>query len=334
MPSMSTETVFLPYLNAGEALVLTLVSATVDGQHASVQWDPETCRVDLVALAAGWQEVLLEFAVAFDGSGPKSGELVLPEERGDPVVALLGNLHCSQTYRRWAAEGAWDSSHASGRIEMTVRRPEVAGAVELRALLVRTTAQARDVGLASEKGARLAWSRQWRIDVESPEQRAGPGLRTEWEEFRNSTSRWRRQHPELLFHLDTTSEEPILFINSGIDPDLQAVLKEEAPRGKKAAARDVVFAAIASSVWSSLAGEAERALPHEGLPEPGWRRNALQQIAEGMSPALSGEEALERLVKDLHDENGGAGVRERMATAILEITNLRGFAEGLVRELT
>ena len=333
MPAMSTETVFLPYLSAGEGLSLKLVGATVDGQHKDVQSDPEAGRVDLVTLGTQWQDLTLEFAVSLDRAGPKIREMVPRTERETPRVALMGSLHSSRTYRRWAATGTWEYDSATGRLDATIRRSEVAGVVELRAFLLRTAAQGVDTDLATEKGARLAWSREWRLQVEPPEHRAGPGLQTTWEEFRNSSSRWRREHPELIFHLDTAPDPPILFLNSGIDPDLQAVLNEEAPRGKQAAARDLVFAAVALSVWSSLAGEAERALPSEGLVEPGWKRNVLQKIAEVVSPGLSEEEALESLTAELRDKNGGAGVHDRMATAILEVSNLRGFAENLVREL-
>lgn len=333
MPAMQTEAVFLPYFSAGQALSMKLVNATVDGKAESVVSDELAALVDLSPIARPWQEAYLEFEVRLDEAAPRITELVPRTERSQPKLSLIGSVHASRTYRRWPAPGTWDAGRETGQLLVAIRRSDVSGSIELRSMLARAEDQADDPTLATEKAARVAWSREWRINVDPPGHRAGQGLQTAWEEFRTSGSRWRRQHSELLFHLDTTSGDPILFLNSGIDPDLQAVLKEEAPRGKKAAARDVVFAGIAVSVWSSLLVEAEQALPAEGLPDPGWRRNVLERIAGALSPDVPADDALSRLTRELRDPNGGSAIRERVATVILEMSNMRGHAETLVREL-
>ena len=171
MPATSTETVFLPYLNAGEALILSLVSATVDGRTEAVRSDPDTGHVHLHALGSAWQQVTLGFEARLDSAAPKLAEMVPRSERSEPNVALVASLHSSKTYRRWAATGSWDRAKAVGRVQATINRSEVVAAVEFRAFLLRTTQQNDERDLGSEKAARLAWSREWRVDVDPPEEK-------------------------------------------------------------------------------------------------------------------------------------------------------------------
>src|SRR5437867_10836027 len=107
MPTMSTESVFLPYLCGNEGLSLKLVGATVDGRREEVQSDSESVRVDLFTLGDEWRQVSLSFLVTLDGAAPKVKEMVPRSERGKPSSALLGSLHRSRTVRRCACTGSW-----------------------------------------------------------------------------------------------------------------------------------------------------------------------------------------------------------------------------------
>src|SRR5439155_14990398 len=113
---------------------------------------------------------------------------------------------------------------------------------------------------------------------------------------------------EVLFHLDTTQAEPVLYLNKDTDPDVHAILTEEAPRGKKAALRNVFFAAIAFPVWSCLLRAALTAVDGEGHVDPGWQRNVLAEVAAVANPKFDRQEALRRLITDLKDDSGGHGI--------------------------
>lgn len=331
MPAMDTEAVFLPYVNAGESLRLSLTSTAADGKDQPSVLGSDNASLDLSGIGE-WTEIRLTFKVEVDQGTPAVTDLLPPGESLAPPVALLASLHCSSTYRRWGSIGTWDHTTQSGHLEFLLKRDNLADAVELNVLLTRTTAQTADPLLAMDTQARLAWSRQWRIHLTPGAQKRGTGLDTRWENFKQSESTWRRNHAGLLLHLDTTPEQPRLYLNSAVDQDLQTVLKEEAPRGKKAAIRDLVYSAISLSVWSSLVQHARQGLSSEAVPA-GWQRNVLLSVARQVSPGLSDDAALHELVDDLRDANGGRGIEERVAAAILELSKLRVQAEQSVRDL-
>lgn len=333
MPQMQTQSIFLPYVNGGDALALSLSEAQVDGRTREIEVNSETAACDLSPLGSDWSDANLVFEVHAGREAPSAIELVPRRESGAPPIRLVGSCHCARTLRRWSAQGTWDSRTGHGRIDVPLARRELSGSIEMMVFLARTAQQSDDAQLATDVGARLMSSRQWRIYVDPPPERFGPGLPTRWEDFARSESPWRRGHSHLLFHLDTSASQPVLYLNERIEPDLRAVMEDVAPRGRKARLRNVVFAAIGLSVWATLLQTARRSLPTEGDPDPGWQRNVLELIATAVEPDATEDEALRTFLADLRDTSGGRGVEERIAAAILSTCGLREHAEALIAEL-
>jgi hypothetical protein len=201
--------------------------------------------------------------------------------------------------------------------------------VDLHVFVVRATAQSLEPHLAEDAAARIIAARRLTIRVDSPERRLGPGLNIEWESFKSSKHPYRAAHADVLFHLDTSSNEPVLILNKDVDPDLQAILTDEAPRGKKAGIRNVLFAAIAFPVWTCLLRTALMALDVDGHVDPGWQKNVLAELALVAEPGCDREEALRRFIRDLKDQSGGRAIEERLPVIIAELVGFRKKAEDL-----
>jgi hypothetical protein len=133
----------------------------------------------------------------------------------------------------------------------------------------------------------------------------------------------------VLFHLDTSHTEPILFLNNDADPDLHAILADEAPRGKKAVLRNVLFSAIAFPVWTCLLRTALTAVDADGHIDSGWQKNVLTELAAVAEPDCDRPEALRRFIRDLKDPAGGRAIEERVPVIIAEMVSFRKKAEDL-----
>jgi hypothetical protein len=329
MPEAQTKVVFFPYLFASQELSLGIGDCLRDGSAFKPEWDEAALTCDL-SDGSNWATADIAFTVK-PAEGAAWVPDLLPEgERKTPAVGLVGSLHCSSTFLRRRVDGTVNVDARSGRLVVSLKRAELKGKVDLTVYVVRVADQDADLRYASDKSARLIDSRTVTLYIDAPEQRLGPGLKIEWENFTDSKHPFRRQRAGALFHLDTVGE-PKLFLNSDADPDLCAVLKEQAPRGRKATVRNALFAAIGVPVWEGLVRAALGSVPEEGddLPEPGWQRNVLQQVARVAEPDCDDLEAARRFVRDLR--HGQNSIEEKLPVILAELVELRKKAELLAR---
>jgi hypothetical protein len=323
-----TQSVFFPYIYGDETLRLQLSKCELDGASFTPRWDADAMECDLSS-AASWKRGLLQFQVSRDPDALWVPELVPASERISPPVRLVATAHCAPTFRRFRCEGAVDIKAERGQIEVPLLREELAGALHLDVVVVRASPQTLEPHLAGDAAARIIASRRLVIRIDPPVRRPGPGLNIVWESFRSSAHRYRASHAGVLFHLDTSKTEPALFLNSDADPDLYAILKEEAPRGKKAILRNALFSAIAFPVWMCLLRTAAMAIDAEGHIEPGWQRNVLEELARVDQPGCDSQEAMRRFIRDLRDQSGGHAIEERLPVIVAELLNFRKCAEDL-----
>lgn len=325
MSDARTQTVFFPYIFGGETLRIDLSDCELDGKKFNAGWNPDAMECDLSS-AGAWGSGLLRFRVSRDPSSMWVPDLVPKTERKNPPVRLVASTHCGATFRREKCEGTLDVKGETGHLEVQLTRQNVVGFVDLHVFAVRATGQSVEPHLAEDAAARIIAARKVTIRVDAPERRLGPGLDIEWESFKGSKHPYRAAHADALFHLDT-SKEPILFLNKDTDPDLQAILTDEAPRGKKAGLRNVLFAAIAFPVWTCLLRTALMAVDVDGNVEPGWQKNVLVELAVVAEPGCDREEAVRRFIRDLKDQSGGRAIEERIPVIIAELIGFRKKAE-------
>lgn len=326
MTNAHAQTIFFPYIFGDETLRVDLSTCELDGKTFNARWDAESLECDLSG-AGAWDSGRLQFTVSRDPSAVWVLDLVPVSERKSPPVRLLGTAHCGPTFQRRKCEGNLDIKAERGTLEVPLTRKDLAGSVDLDVFLVRTSPQTVEPHLAGDAAARIIASRRITVRIDAAARRPGPGLNIEWESFKVSKHPYRAAHSNTLFHLDTSALEPVLFLNKDADPDLHAILTEEAPRGRKAALRNLLFAALAFPVWTCLIRTALTAVDADGDVPPGWQRNVLAELAVIAEPACEREEAMRRFIRDLRDPSGGKAVEERLPVMIAELVNFRKKAE-------
>lgn len=268
------EQTFFPYRFAGHVADLLIRDVDIDGQQQNTFINPLARTVALRTLDA-WT------------SGTFSVEATVPierllalfpeDERGNPPCAMLLAVRCDAT--RWR-EGITLTPSGPGiwRGTFQLDRRRIRGHVQVSAYLVRTQSRALVPPFAGTAHVRVADSASWSVSVDREASPPGGYLNVQWDDFANSGSTTRKNHPTLLYHLDLEGNAPILWLNEGIT-GLKDVLSTEGTRGRVAAVRDVVFSLIANTVWMGLTVSSLLASrdPNEGGPER-WQQNVLSTI--------------------------------------------------------
>lgn len=326
MTDTRARAVFFPYLYSDDTLSVDLTGCELDGKPVNAKWDSETLECDLASMQP-WTVGSVRFKVSRLPKSVWVPDLVPSSEKAKPPVRLVGAAHCGPTFYRRSCDGVVDVKGESGTIEVLLTRNDMSGALDVDLFIVRSTRQADDPQLASDAAARIIGSRRITVRIDPPSRRPGPGLHIEWESFKASKHSYRASHATALFHLDTSGIEPVLFLNKDTDPDLHAILTEDAPRGKKAALRNVLFAAIAFPVWNCLVRTALPAADSDGEVPEGWQKNVLVELALIAEPACDRQEAMRRFIRDLRDPAGGRSIEERLPVIIAELVNFRKKAE-------
>jgi hypothetical protein len=328
MAESKARTVFFPYLYADQGLIVQLKECLVDGKPIEVVWSLDSLECDLSAVAK-WRRADLKFEVVPEPEAGWVPEFVPGPERTDPPVVIMASMHCQKTFRRSRWVGALDVQARKGLVTVQLERASLRGTADLTFFVVRTTAQDVDPQCATDASARLMGSRVVTLRIDEPAPHFGPGLKVEWESFSASKHRYRLQHSKALFHLDLdTRSEPILFLNSDADPDLCAVLKEQAPGGRRAAIRNSVFAGIAIPVWNCLLRAALAAVSQEDDEvDPGWEKNVLTYVANVAEPDCEPAEAMRRLVKNMKRPEAQRSMEERLPVIFSELVKMREYAE-------
>ncbi len=322
--------VFFPYVFGEGAIRLSLSDCKIDGVPTNDLWDEDRSECNLVR-GNPWSSAELQFDVTHQPGGIELVELLPAKERRKPSVKLIGCAQCRKTYRKIRVEGVLDLPTQSGRITLVLNREDLVDAVEFEVHVIRCRSQEDEPRLASDAAARVTSSQLVMIRIDEPLHRQGPGLPIEWESFSKSPNNYRASHSHALFHLDT--DGPVLYLNKDSDPDLQAILSEDAPKGRKASLRNVLFSAIAMPVWMSLIRTALAEVDAEGNIDHGWQRKVLNSVALVAEPGCAPDEALRRMINDLRDTSGGRSIDQRLPVIIAEMVQFRERAEQTTRVL-
>lgn len=187
---------------------------------------------------------------------------------------------------------------------------EWAGSIRIEAVLSRTTTRkpAGD-GLATDLGARLAWSSPCILQLEPPAPSTTGTLDILWEDFGDSNDHWLRRYPENLWAL-RPGDPLTLYLNAGVD-QAGTVLSSGGKHGPRARIRDATFHQIALGAWSSILcgiaatlmidceGDGPRV---DSLQE--WERMVLSDWAPFLYPETQHEDALKELFAEVSSARG------------------------------
>lgn len=319
------EKLFFPYRFLDHAIHVDVTAVYVDG-HLTDRVVDTGARTVVLRGVQDWSEAV--FRIRATLSPDRLARLFPEDEREAPPCRMMLVVHCDAT--RWRDgvtlyptrnPGEWEGSIA-------VRRGGVRGAILAKAILVR--AEDRK-GVAPSFGVtaniRLADSAEWRFSFDRQATPPGGFMNTMWDNFSTSKSLKRRSHASLLYYLDLEEDEsgPILYLNEGIE-GLKEVLSNEATRGKAAAVRDIVFSAIAQSVWLAMTTESLLAV-EQGADEPPkqWQR----QVIATFKPLLGSIDA----VQAIRNSEEVTGLIESLATAVQTHEPLRSSVVKLMAEI-
>ena len=264
-----------------------------------------------------------------------------PPERADPPVDVRLVYAGRESRRRASVSLPGDGIHEG---VLSLERQEWRGAVEIRAILVRTRAASQAYpGFAADRGAVLAWSGTRRVLFDEQRQPPGDQLEVRWENFAGSANPARRRSASSIFALETGGERPVVFLNSGI-PRAVDVLGSASTHGTKARIRDATNYMIVHQVWSSLVASAlarvaaidrsgEQLDPEDLLGEAGdWEACVLRDWSRYLYPHLDPQGALEALLGAAGDPVETQALMAYLPNAIQErFRTARGF-QGLVSE--
>lgn len=324
---------FYPYRTAPEQIRLT-----IDTESAEVRRSGDG---SVLAYPDGTEAIDIRISIAIPDSVFE--RVIAPVESADPPLDVQVVYRSTESRKRSALSVSGDGIHEG---TLTLRRRDWRGAVEIQAILVRTRdGDGLPGGFASARGSLLAWSPPRSVLFDEPPQPPGGQLRVQWEDFGRSPSRWRREHADDLFALDTTGDLPVVFLNSRIS-QAYAILQSPGTRGPRARIRDATYSMIVHQVWSSLLAialaelarnmdllEEDRLDPEERLGHiPGWQQSIVRDWSNYLYPDRDPGSALEDLVLAAGDPSKVRDVMSRLPNAIQSrLRTVRGF-DGLVRE--
>lgn len=317
------ERLFFPYRFAGHAVDVAVTEVRLDGKQADQLVDADA-RAVILRDIEHWNEAVVRLRATIAPDRLKS--LFPEDEREDPPCRMLLVAHCDAT--RWRDGVVLQPTGLHGTWEgvVTVSRRRVRGALLASVMLIRD--EAREAPLApfgSKAHIRLANSAEWRISFDRQATPPGGFMNIQWDDFANSKSSKRKNHSTLLYYFDLEGDDPTLYLNEGI-AGLKEVLSSEATRGKAAAVREIVFSAIAQSVWLAMATESLLAIqPGMDDPDKQWQRNVLTTIR----PLLGTIDP----VSSIRNPNDASTLVEALATAVQTHEPLKQSVQKLLSEI-
>jgi hypothetical protein len=184
------------------------------------------------------------------------------------------------------------------------------GEIILSACLYRTaTANPAVVGLAVDRGARLAWSIERSLHLSKPPKPPGNQLDVKWKKF-SSPGEFLGLLPETFYSFEEECGEPILYLNEDAAEELRALMNYGGAGNDEAHVRDALLAGIGSSVWQTImtwcvvrlhdAAVEEKTPPDLSLLKP-WQAGIVEETASSMYPDVSGNRAIDHLLDHIHD---------------------------------
>jgi hypothetical protein len=280
---------FLPYATAGKILAITLSEVTLTGSKETV---PAEFPVNLSGIS--WTTCTLELSLSTN-----IDELLkcLPEQEREPKH-LEALARVSGRSVRWRSLIRLEPSVTGGwKGSLTLNRAEVRG-------------------LASDAGARLAWSERVAIQTDYLPP-SGDHLDIRYESFGASDQSLLKQSGDHAYVLDlteATSPNPILWLNTDVR-GLQRVLDSHATRGKMAAVRDTVNHSISQVVWLELIVAAASAA-EDGEGADGWQGSVLKRAARWLDPHGSIELTVNEISRVLGNGDVQGSERQWLVTRL------------------
>lgn len=285
----------------------------------------------------------IEMSAAVTVPDEISADTIIPEEQADSMSKIMLVLRSIESRYRDSISLKWDGdANYTGEIEFT--RREWTGAVEIQALLVRTTDNdSLPSDFASDTGAILSSSEPQRILFDEP-RLLGDYLEIRWKRF-SEGEEWLRRQAANLFAIDILQLRPVLLLNSEI-PNAVAILDNNSNTGRGARIRDIIFRTIVHQVWSSLlsitlaelskyigftADETDES-PLEQL-QP-WQKRILEDWAPKLYSDGEPTDALSRLINAMQETSSSFELLAvRIPEAIQRDYDTVQAFQGLVREV-
>jgi hypothetical protein len=267
---------FYPYAFADKELNIEILDVKVDGISLPGRVTPENLAISLLDLV-DWEQATLKLKISLPEDAIST---VLPEyERSTPPLRLRVILSCEKTrWRRgYALSYSEDRGTWSGSVE--INRAQLRETVKLVGHLVRTVSSPSNYRFANRQASRVASSQEWHLYIDAPSLPPGNHLEVRWEDFKVSEHPVRAANPTLMYYLDFSETQPVLWLNEGIS-DFKPVLMSLGTVGSKAAVRNTLFDSISQTVWISLVLQAANAAPDaDSDPPEDWQRGILLQFA-------------------------------------------------------
>jgi len=272
---------FFPYKYRDKGVDLELTRVVFDNDES---WDQIDTQRRLIAIDGykDWETARVQGKVSINDGVLK--DVLPPNEREKPPIAISIALRCSETYlRQNFCEGSFEVGEKID-FEIPVERSDVRNTVDIVAGLVRTAEADHIVedGYAAFNGAVLSDCRKWEIRVDPPELPAGKFLDIRYKSFKEK---------QKLFKLESDFENPILWLN-GDYTDIARILNSKATRGMEARIRDVFFDMISHQVWTQLLLRAGQDITEDEEVRYEWEHAVLNELLTILFPDAEEQEAM------------------------------------------
>jgi hypothetical protein len=273
--------------------------------------------------------------------GDPLGTVIPEHERDDPPLQMLVTARSlGSRFRRGIilsrdGDGAWTG-------ELHISKRDVFGSIELEPVMIRTS-PGNDLGFAAHVGARLAWGPAVMVYLDDPPSSAGQHLEIKWDDFKKTSSPWRRNHENSLYLLDMSAEPPQLWLNEAI-PHFKNVAHSTGRRGREMRVRNATFALIAAQVWTSLLNAVATNLARlmQGDPEPDpdqaleslleWESRVVNHWSPVLFPETGGRsDAIEKLVSLAASPQEQGRLQQLLVPRVLENADTTRSFAGLIR---
>lgn len=265
---------FLPWAFVANGLTVNVVSARYDFDRDAVV-SPER---HLVEADEPFEVLQLELEVSVP---PETIAAVTGDGRKDGLAVAL-TWRCDET--RWRAGRTLALETDRVKCALELRQRDVAGAVEVGAVLVRVGPSAAE---GSRSHARLADARPWEVRIDRRRALSGNHLDIRYTRFSEDPV---VPHSDKgnVYRLEVDGERPVLWLNADLTAAV-SVLDAKAASGKMARLREVAFDLLTPAVWTQLFLKAAPVFVSGEGDEEGWQSAVVWQLA----PHLYGKKATE-----------------------------------------
>lgn len=233
---------------------------------------------------ADWRE--LDFRVEAEVAEGRAHDALL-----EGKARIWVRLRCRNTRFREALELEKHGSRWRG--ELSLRRETLAEVVHLEpAIVAIESLGARD----AQRGQEIASGRRISLRIDPQTTSSRGHLQVLFRSFAESPDIV--APAEALYWLDADSETPVLWLNED-HPQASMALQARGTRGAAARTRDLVFDAIASSVWQQLFVQALEGYDEHGEPEYPWQKHVLELLGAQLFPDEAAASIVERTLAEL-----------------------------------